>query len=151
MMKYLLFYLLSGLGAATFHLLSITLMTNTLVSPYLRQNPWLTPAIGASGAISGGLGAYMLFFPGALVEVLVFLPFPCIFAVPAWLFIGFWFIQQLLMGMYSLTGVPTGVAWWAHVGGFLTGMGLAYLMASKKDILMHRREAMMRIPMWRLF
>jgi len=149
--KYLLFYLISGLGAVVFHLLSITLMTNTILSPYIRQNPWLTPAIGASGAISGVLGAYMLFFPGALVEVMVFVPFPFIFTLPAWLFIGFWFIQQLIMGMYSLTGVPTGVAWWAHVGGFLTGMALAYLMASRKEILLHRREAMMRIPMWRVF
>ncbi len=136
--KFLLLYLLSGFAAAVFHLASIAIMPSASLNPYLQQNPWLTPAVGASGAISGVLAAYFLFYPRALVKVLVFIPFPFLFLVPAEIFIGFWFLYQLIMGTWSLTGVPSGVAWWAHVGGFLMGAFLAYALVDKEEIRKHR-------------
>ncbi len=137
--RYLLLYLGSGLFAVLFHLTSIVLSPASTLNPYLSHNPWLVPAIGASGAISGVLAAYMLFYPGALVKVLVFFPLPMLFYIRAEYFIGFWFLYQLLMGTYSLTGVPSGVAWWAHVGGFIGGMLLAAKLVDKRQIELHRR------------
>ncbi|HIH90387.1 rhomboid family intramembrane serine protease [Ignicoccus hospitalis] len=132
---YLALYLLSGLGAVVFHLLSVMLTPSIILNPYLRQNPWLTPAIGASGAISGVLAAYMLFFPHAQVMTLVFAPYPLLIPIRASVFIGLWFLYQLIMGTWSLSGMPTGVAWWAHIGGFLTGAALAYLLADRNRII----------------
>lgn len=92
---------------------------------------WMSPAsayplIGASGAISGVLGAYLLLYPYGRVRVLI-LPFPIIIMrvieVPAMLVLGFWFVLQLLSGIFSNPDEP-GVAFAAHVGGFLTGMVL---------------------------
>ena len=137
--KFLLLYLISGLVAAAFQIGSIALVPNSLMSPYLAHNPWLTPAVGASGAISGVLAAYFLFYPRALVKVIVFLPFPFLFLVPAEWFIGFWFLWNLLEGTWSLMGVPSGVAWWAHVGGFLAGAVLAYFLVDRYEIEIHRR------------
>ena len=135
--KYLAFYLLAGLGAHLFHLLSV------LVIPvqaryysylYWGYDPLMIPAVGASGAISGVLGAYMLLFPRARVKVASILWFlPVIFLVPAWYFIGFWFLYQLIFGFWTLTGIPTGVAYWAHIGGFLTGMALAPLLVKRRE------------------
>jgi len=77
------------------------------------------PAIGASGAISGVLGAYLTFFPRArIVSAVILLYFIRIVRVPALVFIGFWFLLQLL---YVLMGSLGGVAYWAHIGGFLIG------------------------------
>ena len=93
-------------------------------------NPTSTvPALGASGAIAGVLGCYMGLFPFARIIVLVPILFiPLFFELPAMLFIGFWFLIQVLQGITDLL-VPSsagGVAWWAHVGGFACGalMGL---------------------------
>jgi membrane associated rhomboid family serine protease len=85
------------------------------------------PSLGASGAIAGVLGAYIVFFPGARILTLV--PLLIIFfmaRVPAWIFIGFWFLMNFLSGVSSL-GMRSagGVAWWAHVGGFLLGVLIA--------------------------
>lgn len=82
-----------------------------------------TPAIGASGAISGVLGAYILIFPRArIVSIVPSFFFIRLARVPAVVFIGFWFILQLL---YS--GSPAGVAYWAHIGGFIAGFMAAVL------------------------
>jgi len=83
------------------------------------------PVIGASGAISGVLGAYYGLFP--LARVIVMVPiffFPFFFEVPAILYIGFWYLLQLFSGTLSVVHgeVIEGVAWWAHVGGFLAGL-----------------------------
>jgi len=139
--RFFLLYLLSGLGAVVFHLTSIIIAPSYTLNPYLTQNPWMTPAVGASGAISGVLAAYMLFFPHAEVMTLLFVPYPILMPIPAVAFIGFWFLYQLLMGTWSLSGVPTGVAWWAHVGGFLTGAFLAYALADKERIRRLRARA----------
>ncbi|MCK5330557.1 MAG: rhomboid family intramembrane serine protease, partial [Candidatus Marinimicrobia bacterium] len=83
-----------------------------------------SPMIGASGAIAGVLGAYMFRYPRARVHVFVFLLFfITTMRVPAFVVLGFWFLAQLSSGLGSL-GINTtgGVAWFAHIGGFLTGI-----------------------------
>jgi membrane associated rhomboid family serine protease len=139
--RYLLFYLLSGVGATVFHIASIAFMPpNALVSAILEQgvSPWLVPAIGASGAISGVLGAYLLLFPFAELRVVTFWGFiPFFLQLPASVYIAFWFIYQLFMGLTTaLTGVSAGVAFWAHVGGFLTGIALAKFFVDRRRLSM---------------
>jgi membrane associated rhomboid family serine protease len=108
--RYLVFYVACGVAASVAHLFF---------------NPTsLVPALGASGAIAGVLGCYMRLFPLARVIVLVPIIFiPLFFEVYAFVFVGLWFLLQVLQGtvellMPSATG---GVAWWAHVGGFVAG------------------------------
>ncbi len=134
-LRYLVFYLLSGIGAVVFHVLSVALIPPQalLNSAYLTINPWIVPAVGASGAISGVLGAYFLTYPNSRVRIFAFWWFfPITMVVPAGLYIGFWFIFQLIMGFWSLTGISSGIAYWAHVGGFITGMGLSYFFIDKR-------------------
>ena len=108
---FLCFYLLSGLAAGILHI---------AFNPASR-----VPTVGASGAIAGVMGAYLLLFPYArvltLVPVFIFLQ---TIELPAVFFLGFWFLTNLLSGIGSLaahTGAG-GVAWWAHIGGFLVGL-----------------------------
>jgi len=138
--RYLVFYLASGVGAVVFHVLSIIAMPNSMVAAATLQtgiNPWLIPAIGASGAISGVLGAYFAMFPHSELKIVTFWVWiPLIFRVPAAAYIIFWFIYQLIMGLSVVfTGVQAGVAFWAHIGGFLTGMALVRFMASRERIV----------------
>lgn len=111
--RYLFFYLLSGLASG---------ILQAVVDPASR-----VPAIGASGAIAGVLGAYFILFPGARVVTLIpiFL-FPWFVQVPALFYLGFWFISQLFSGIAALNVQNAagmgGVAWWAHIGGFLFGV-----------------------------
>ncbi len=119
--RYLLFYLLCGLVAAFVH---------------IGFNPNSSmPTIGASGAISGVLAAYVLFFPTARVITLVPLFFlPWFIEIPAMIYLGMWFFSQLLNGLFTVvSGVQAfgGVAWWAHIGGFLAGMIVAPLFAKR--------------------
>jgi membrane associated rhomboid family serine protease len=113
---YLLFYLASGLGAAFTHLL---FNLNSQV-----------PTVGASGAIAGIMGAYFFLYPKA--RVLIWFFFVFFFWVPAWLVLGLWFVGQLLNGAASTLTVARGnvggVAFWAHVGGFITGLVLIRIM-----------------------
>jgi membrane associated rhomboid family serine protease len=108
--RYLAFYLICGVIAAIAHIVT---------------NPTSTePAIGASGAIAGVLGCYMRLFPLARVIVLVpIIIIPLFFEIPAFVFVGFWFLIQILQGTVALALPSTGesVAWWAHVGGFVAG------------------------------
>jgi len=106
---FLPFYLGAGLVATLTH--------------YATDPGSLVPTIGASGAISGVLGAYLVFFPQVRVRVWIrFL----IIRVPAWGVIGFWFALQLLFGVVSLTGGQgSGIAFWAHIGGFAFGVIVA--------------------------
>jgi membrane associated rhomboid family serine protease len=113
--KYLFFYLLCGLAAAWGHILF---------------NPHSTiPTVGASGAVAGVLGAYLLLYPRAGVLTLIPLGiFIRIIKVPAVLVLGFWIVLQLLFGLISLPlpGEQSGgIAWFAHIGGFFAGMLLA--------------------------
>lgn len=108
--RYLIFYLLGGTAAA-------------LLEVYLSPSSNL-PMIGASGAIAGVLGAYLILFPRARIVSLV--PIIFIFTlveIPAIIFLGFWFISQLFSGWLALQGADmSGIAWWAHIGGFVFGM-----------------------------
>ncbi|MGE5251696.1 MAG: rhomboid family intramembrane serine protease [Bacteroidota bacterium] len=119
-LRYLFFYLLSGVAAAL------------LQSFILRESSM--PMVGASGAIAGVLGAYLVLFPRARVASLV--PILFIFTIveiPAILFLAFWFISQLFSGLFVLNGGGgSGVAWWAHVGGFLFGMVAGLLLAPRQ-------------------
>jgi membrane associated rhomboid family serine protease len=119
--KYVLFYLACGWAASYAHIWS---------SPGSRL-----PSIGASGAIAGVLGAYITLHPHARVVALLPLGiFTQIVKIPALFFLGFWFLQQFLMGAMSL-GVRTaetgGVAWWAHIGGFVAGVVLVRILGRR--------------------
>lgn len=134
--RYLAFYLASGVGATVFHLMSLTILPPGVVEGTVEStgvNPYLVPAVGASGAISGVLGAYLLIYPSSEIEVLTFwgyLPIPL--RLPAAFYILVWFIYQLVLGLFTVVaGVQAGIAFWAHIGGFLTGMALTPILASK--------------------
>ena len=109
--RFIFFYLICGILAALSHAL---IDTSSQV-----------PMVGASGAISGVLGAYVLLFPRA--QVMVFIPlgfFMRLMYIPAGFVLGFWFLLQLLSGSANLGQGGGGVAWFAHVGGFVAGMAL---------------------------
>ncbi len=120
--RYLAFYLLCGLAAGLVHWL--TNLASTV------------PTIGASGAIAGVLGAYLVLFPRSRVVTLVPLFFwPLFFEIPALFYLGFWFISQLLSGTSALASGAAGaggVAWWAHSGGFLAGFALHRLFLERR-------------------
>lgn len=134
--KFLLFYVFSGLSAHLLHILSVYAISpqyNIYSWGYWKLlDPKMVPAVGASGAVSGVLGAYLYYYPRARVKVLSLMWwFPMIILIPAYYFIGFWFIFQLTMGIITLTGIPSGVAFWAHIGGFLAGISIAPLLREK--------------------
>jgi membrane associated rhomboid family serine protease len=86
------------------------------------------PVLGASGAIAGVLGCYIRLFPFARLVVLIpVLFFPLFFEVPAFVFVGLWFLMQVIQGAGTLLmpSASGGIAWWAHVGGFVAGLVLA--------------------------
>ena len=111
-LRFILFYLISGLGASLIH---IAFHPSSQV-----------PMIGASGAIAGVLGAYFLLYPGARVLTLVFI---WIIPVPAFMILGLWFVAQVMN-----IGIGGGVAWFAHIGGFLIGLGLLRLYLKKRGV-----------------
>ncbi len=129
--RYLAFYLLCGV---------ISGVTHGQVHPEST-----VPAIGASGAISGVMGAYFLSFPRARIVLLVpVLFYPLFFDVPATLYLAFWFAMQLFSGAVSLAASAgaVGVAFWAHVGGFVAGLALLPLfLIGRRRRLAFRDEA----------
>jgi membrane associated rhomboid family serine protease len=108
--RYLMFYLLSGTAASFTH---IVLNTNSGI-----------PSVGASGAIAGVMGAYFVLYPKA--RVLVWFPPIFLFHIPAWLMLGYWFFSQFISGAATSIAETTqssgGIAFWAHVGGFVAGI-----------------------------
>ena len=130
--RFVIFYLLCG---------AASMLVQGWVLPGSR-----VPAIGASGAIAGVLGAYLVLYPGARVRTLVFL---FIVDLPAVVFLGVWFLTQLMNGTASLTpeagAAASGVAWWAHIGGFVVGMGLCVLLR-KNEAPRPRRDWTTRPP-----
>jgi membrane associated rhomboid family serine protease len=110
-LRFLIFYLLCGIAAnATYFVLDIHSKV---------------PEFGASGAIAGVMGAYIVMFPGSRILTLLFIFFfPFFVELSAFVYIGFWFVLQLLSGTLSFASEAKegGVAWWAHVGGFLGGV-----------------------------
>jgi membrane associated rhomboid family serine protease len=126
---FLLFYLLSGLAAGAVHIVT---------------NPGSTvPTVGASGAIAGVMGAYLLLFPHSSVVTMVpIFFFLQVVEVPAILFLGFWFLSQLFSGTLALAVAGTqagGVAWWAHIGGFVVGVLWAVPLRRRTAITGRRR------------
>ncbi len=118
--RFLAFYLASGVAAA---------LTQTAVGP---TSP--VPMVGASGAVSGVLGAYLLLFPHAhVLTVVIFGFFIRMVRIPAMIVLGFWFVAQLLSGVLSI-GAGGGVAFFAHVGGFLAGMVLLRLLRPRPRV-----------------
>ncbi len=119
--RYLIFYILSGLIASFTHI--------------LFHPGSAVPMIGASGAISGVLGAYFLLYPGARIISLAFLGFVITtIALPAYLYLGVWIFIQIIFGFGSIGahGAASGVAWFAHIGGFFGGMLIMPLFARRR-------------------
>jgi len=125
---YLVFYIISGLVATLAYIVSILLV------PAIGD--LAAGLVGASGAISGVLGAYIVLYPKAKIVALVFY---FILPVPAIVFLGFWFIMQWFYGFFDMSG---GVAYWAHIGGFIAGMILALIFGLKRKKV---REARLRL------
>jgi membrane associated rhomboid family serine protease len=112
-MRFLLFYLICGLAGSLAHI---------MVQP---SSP--LPTIGASGAISGVLGAYLILYPRIRINMLfIFIVFWKVIAIPAWLVLIMWFAWQVISGLPELMAVrpdvSSGVAVWAHIGGFVAGV-----------------------------
>ncbi|MCC7009964.1 MAG: rhomboid family intramembrane serine protease [Acidobacteria bacterium] len=124
--RFLAFYLLCGLAAA---------MAQVLASPSS-----ITPMVGASGAISGVMGAYLMLFPRVRVFTLVPLGFFMYsMALPAWVMLIYWAVLQFFGGVTSIASNEAGgVAFWAHVGGFLAGVVLVKIFQRPDRTLAHR-------------
>ena len=113
--RFLLFYLLTGIIAAVTH---TVIFSGSLV-----------PMVGASGAISGVLGAYAITYPKARVVVMIWLLIIIKFVrIPAFIVLGLWFLFQINGGFGSFSGEDQGIAWFAHIGGFAAGIGLVLLL-----------------------
>jgi len=107
--RFLFFYLLVGVIAAAAHMFS--------------DPSSAVPVVGASGAISGVMGAYMVLYPRVRVQTLIILViFFRIFSIPAWVMLGYWFFIQLAWGAMTIGAQGSGVAFWAHIGGFVAGL-----------------------------
>jgi len=121
--KFLLFYITCGVTASLAHV---------LFNPHS-----IVPVVGASGAIAGVLGAYLIIFPFArIVTAVPIFFFFTLIEIPAAILLFFWFILQFFSGALSIAATPHGgsggVAWWAHIGGFLSGMILINIFARRK-------------------
>ena len=128
---YLIFYLLTGVLAALCHVFSTV---------YFGQDPEI-PSLGASGAISGVLAGYMMLFPRRSVHVWILLG---IVSVPAILAVGLWFVFQVVNGLGALGGEDTsGIAYAAHIGGFIAGFILVRLFVQRSRILPPKKK-----PVW---
>jgi membrane associated rhomboid family serine protease len=126
-LRYLAFYVLCGLAAAA---------AQTFINPSSA-----IPMVGASGAISGVMGAYIILYPRVRVHMLVFLGiFITRIVVPAYLMLGYWFLLQIIGGGLA-TGEGGGVAFWAHAGGFIAGAVLIYVFRDPELVAKHRALA----------
>jgi membrane associated rhomboid family serine protease len=124
-LRFLAFYLLCGFAAA-----AAQILTNPS-SPI--------PMVGASGAISGVMGAYLVLYPRVRVYTLVPLGFFITsMALPAWVMLGYWFLIQFVSGLVDVGGEGGGVAFWAHVGGFVAGLVLVKLFARSDYVAEHQ-------------
>lgn len=127
--RYFFFYLICGVIAGLSHVLS---------TAFFDQNI-LIPSLGASGAISGVLGGYMLLFPTRSIHLWIFFG---IFSVPAFIAVGVWFVFQVLNGMGILGGEEaSGIAYAAHIGGFIAGLILVKLFVRRKPVLEEKRKS----------
>jgi membrane associated rhomboid family serine protease len=126
--RYFVFYIAAGLAAAAGQI---------LVNPAS-----ITPMVGASGAISGVMGAYIVLYPRVRVHMLIFLGFfATTIVVPAYLMLGYWFLLQIVGGLPALASERGGVAFWAHAGGFVFGALLIRLFQNNALVAQHRALA----------
>ncbi|NCO37147.1 MAG: rhomboid family intramembrane serine protease [Armatimonadetes bacterium CG_4_10_14_3_um_filter_66_18] len=127
--RFLVFYFVCGLCAV---------LTFIVSSPGSG-----VPLVGASGAIAGVLGAYFLSFPKSTIETLIplFGFIPVRIPIPSVIFLGLWFFLQLKYGMLLAGASGGGVAWWAHIGGFVAGMLLLKPFKPKQRVVMHRPKS----------
>lgn len=131
-LRFAIFYTLCGLAAAAAQIVT---------------NPGsLVPMVGASGAIGGVMGAYAILFPRARVHLLIILiVYVTTISVPAILMLGYWFLLQLISGLGTLGAHGGGVAFWAHIGGFVAGVALIFffrqpdLIAARKHLTSTRQ------------
>jgi membrane associated rhomboid family serine protease len=123
--RFIIFYLIGGLAAALLQVLT---------------NPAsLVPMVGASGAISGIMGAYIVLYPRVRVYTLLPLGFfITTVALPAWMMLGYWMLLQFLGGLQSIGAEGGGVAFWAHAGGFIAGVILIKLFARRDYVQEHK-------------
>ena len=136
--RFVVFYVVCGLAAA---FAQIATNTSSLV-----------PMVGASGAIGGVMGAYALMFPRAHVHTLIFLGFyVTTVAVPAIFMLGYWFLLQLLQGVPALGSSQGGVAFWAHIGGFLAGIALIHVFRRRDYLADHLAQPERRSSRHRWF
>ncbi len=106
------------------------------------------PTIGASGAVSGIMGAYLVLYPKVRIQTLfIIFIFIRIIPVPAWLVLGQWFVLQFLYGA-TTPGVGGGVAFWAHVGGFVAGVALVKLFENPK--LVGAKKHHVKLKRWQI-
>ncbi|GAB4091085.1 rhomboid family intramembrane serine protease [Flaviaesturariibacter terrae] len=127
-LRYLVFYLLCGVLASLAHVAA---------TAFFGQDP-LIPSLGASGAISGVLGGYLLLFPTHRIRIWFILGF---WPFPAWLCVGLWFLFQLVNGAGALGGdAGTGVAYAAHIGGFVAGLLLVRVFVHRGDLALYREQ-----------
>ncbi len=125
--RFMVFYILAGLGAAAAQILS--------------DPGSVVPMVGASGAISGIMGAYILLFPNARILTFVWLGFfITTMRIRAVWFLGIWFAMQALNAAGSSAGGGGGVAWWAHIGGFVAGILLLFLLKPRRKTFAPRRK-----------
>ena len=123
--RFITFYVACGLAAAFAQIIS--------------DPDSVIPMVGASGAIGGVMGAYALLFPRVRVHTLIFLGFYITtVAIPAIFMLGYWFALQLLQGLPALGSDQGGVAFWAHIGGFVAGVALIHLFKRRDYLLAHR-------------
>ena len=123
--RFVVFYLVSGLVAAL-----LQVITNPASA---------IPMVGASGAISGVMGGYLILFPNVRVFCLLILGFfVTSVALPAWMMLFYWFLIQFVSGLVAFGGDVGGVAFWAHVGGFVAGIILVKLFARSEYLSAHR-------------
>jgi membrane associated rhomboid family serine protease len=125
--RYLAFYLLSGVAAA---------LVYVFIDPSLTD-----PTVGASGAIAGVLGGYFYLFPRA--RVLTFVPLfilPWFIEVPAVIFLGLWFVLQVFSGLMVSSAAMGGIAWWAHIGGFVFGYIVVRFFVRKPRVTVIRHQ-----------
>ncbi len=122
--RFLVFYLLGGLGAAAAQIIS--------------GPESLIPMVGASGAIGGVMGGYLVLYPRVKVHILVplFIIF-WTFRVPAWAMLGYWIALQLFEGIVSFGSSSGGIAFWAHVGGFAVGIAAIFLLKDDELLFDH--------------
>ncbi len=114
--RFVLFYVLCGLAAGVIHVVT--------------NSGSRIPAIGASGAIAGVMAAYFVLYPRARILTMFPIVFwPVFFHVPAWVYLGFWFLVQFFSGTAAIgsRSPASGIAWWAHIGGFATGILIFWL------------------------